>query len=157
MNNLRGNKNARLIALLIIIAMAAGLWYYGNKTDNKTVKTIAAVTSGVAAVATGLEVADKDFDLGKMWDSVKNGDNPKEALKKSLLARDKDGNLIRNPSVICDAQEKKYYNFNCKDFLTQEEAQKVHEACKAKTGKDNFRLDGDKDGEVCESLPKKKK
>ena len=57
----RGNKNTRLIVLLIIIAIAAGMWWYGDKNDDSTLKTGAAIVGGVAAIATGLEVADKDF------------------------------------------------------------------------------------------------
>ncbi len=140
----------RLIALLIIFALAAGLWYYGDKTNNKGAKIAAGVAGGVAAVATGLEVADKDFDLKKLWETG--------SLKESLLARDKDGNLITDPNKICEASEKGFYNYNCKDFLTQPEAQKVYETCKKRSGKEDvFGLDRDKDGLVCESLPKKKK
>ncbi len=38
---------------------------------------------------------------------------------------------------------------NCSDFRTQIQAQQVLNAF----GKDKYRLDGDKDGVVCESLP----
>ena len=158
MKNVRGNKTVRLITLLIIIALAAGLWYYGDKNDSTGAKIAAGVAGGAALVATGLEVNDTDFDLGKLWESVKNGDNPKEAMKKSLLARDADGNLVTDPNKICEAAEKDFYNYNCKDFMTQEEAQKVYETCNQRSGKgDVFGLDRDKDGLVCESLPKKKK
>lgn len=136
----RGNKNTRLVVLLIIIAIAAGMWYYGNKTDNKTLKTGAAVVGGVAGLATGLEVADTDFDLKTLWETG--------SLKESLLERDTDGNLL-NTQRICDAQSEGYYDYNCDDFATQGEAQKVYEQC----GTDVSRLDGDKDGIVCESLP----
>ncbi len=149
MKNIRGNKNVRLITLLIIIAMAAGLWYWGDKNGSTGAKIAAGVAGGVALVATGLEINDTDFDLKKLYETG--------SFKESLLARDKDGNLTTNPNVFCEAQEKNFYNFNCKDFLTQGEAQKIYETCKTKTGKDNFRLDGDKDGIVCESLPKTKK
>lgn len=149
LNKIRGNKNVRLIALLIIIAMAAGLWYYADKNDSKVGKVIAGVAGTTALVATGLEVADKDFDLKKLWETG--------SLKKSLLARDENGNLTTDPSVFCQAQEKGYYNYNCKDFLTQDEAQKIYEACKKEGEGDTFGLDRDKDGLVCESLPKNKK
>lgn len=137
----RGNKNVRLVVLLIIIAIAAGMWYYGEKTDNNTLKTGAAVVGGVAGLATGLEIADKDFDLQTLWETG--------SLKESLLERDADGNLL-NTQLICDAQEAEYYDYNCDDFLTQPEAQAVYERC----GTDVNRLDGDNDGIVCESLPK---
>ena len=139
---MRSSKNTRLIVLLIIITIAAGMWYYGNKTDNKTLKTGAAIVGGVAGVATGLEFAEKDFDLQKLFETG--------SLKESLLERDASGNLV-NIGMICDAQEADYYDYNCSDFLTQSEAQKIYEKC----GTDVNRLDGDKDGIVCESLPKK--
>jgi len=41
-------------------------------------------------------------------------------------------------------------DYNCADFKTQREAQKMFE----KDSKDIYRLDGDKDGVACESLPK---
>lgn len=42
--------------------------------------------------------------------------------------------------------------YNCSDFQTQAEAQKVFEACGG-TSNDVHRLDRDADGRVCESLP----
>ena len=139
---IRGSKNTRLIVLLIIIAIAAAMWYYGDKTNNKTLKTGGAIVGGVAGLATGLEVADKDFDLKKLWETG--------SLKESLMKRDADGNLV-NIGMICDAQKEGFYNYNCSDFKTQGEAQEVFEAC---GGEDVYGLDRDKDGLVCESLPK---
>lgn len=141
---MRGNKIVRLITLLLVVAIAAGLWYYGDKNDNTGAKTAAIVAGGAALVGTGLEVADKDFDLKKLWETG--------SLKKSLMARDKDGNLL-HMNEICDAEDKGFYNYNCKDFLTQQEAQEVFDHC---GGKDVYGLDRDKDGIVCEALPKKK-
>ncbi|MCI5050912.1 MAG: excalibur calcium-binding domain-containing protein [Candidatus Pacebacteria bacterium] len=136
----RGNKNVRLVVLLIIIAIAAGMWYYGHKTENRTVQTGAAVVGGVAGLATGLEIADTDFDLQTLFETG--------SLKEALLERDADGNLI-NTQRICDAQAEGYYDYNCDDFQTQEEAQRVYAQCDT----DISRLDGDNDGIVCESLP----
>ena len=136
----RGNKNTRLILLVIIIAIAAGMWWYGDATGNKTLQTGAAVVGGVAGLATGLEIADKDFDLQTLWETG--------SLKESLLERDADGNLL-NIGMLCDATAEGYYDYNCDDFLTQPEAQRVYEQC----GTDVNRLDGDNDGIVCESLP----
>ncbi len=139
---IRGSKNTRLVVLLIIIAIAAGMWYYGNKTDNKTLKTGAAIIGGVAGLATGLEVADKDYDLKTLFETG--------SFKKAFIERDADGNLL-NIGLICDAKDKDYYNYNCSDFEYQEDAQAVYEKC----GNDINRLDGDKDGIVCEALPEK--
>jgi hypothetical protein len=136
----RGNKKVRLVVLLVIIAITAGMYWYGDKTDNKTLKTGAIVAGGLAGLATGLEVADKDFNLKKLWETG--------SLKESLMQRDADGNLT-NIGMICDAQAEGYYNYNCDDFETQFEAQVIYDQC----GTDINRLDGDKDGIVCEALP----
>jgi len=146
---IRGNKNVRLGVLILIIILAAGLWYVGDKNDNKYAKIAAGVAGGVAVVATGLEINDTDFDLKKLWETG--------SLKESLLARDKDGNLTTNPNVFCKSQEEKFYNFNCKDFLTQSEAQNIYEVCKGDKEGDIFGLDGNNNGIVCEALPKNKK
>ena len=138
---MRSSKNTRLIVLLVIFVVAAGMWWYGDKTDNQTLKTGGAVVGGVAGLATGLEVADTDFDLKTLFETG--------SLKESLMERDADGNLV-NLGMICDAQAEGYYDYNCDDFETQAEAQAVYEKC----GTDINRLDGDKDGIVCEALPK---
>jgi len=43
--------------------------------------------------------------------------------------------------------------YNCSDFRTQREAQACFDHCRKVTGTDVHRLDRDKDGVVCESLP----
>jgi hypothetical protein len=137
----RGNKNTRLVVILIIFAIAAGMYWYGNKTDNTILKTGGAIVGGVAGIGAGLEIADKDYDLQKLWETG--------SLQESLLERDADGNLV-NTQMICDAQTEGFYDYNCDDFKTQKEAQEIYEKC----GTDINRLDGDKDGIVCEHLPK---
>ncbi len=42
---------------------------------------------------------------------------------------------------------------NCSDFSTHNEAQACYESCLSSVGTDVHRLDRDKDGEACESLP----
>ncbi len=49
--------------------------------------------------------------------------------------------------VICS-----HNAYNCSDFSTHAEAQRVFEACGG-VGSDIHRLDGNKDGAACESLP----
>ena len=136
-DEMRGNKNVRLVSILLLILLLAAVWYF---SDNKVVKNTALVAGGIAVTAGALEVADTDFDLKTLFETG--------SLKESLLSRDEDGNLL-NVGRICDAQEADYYDYNCSDFLTQSEAQKVYEQC----GTDVSRLDGDKDGIVCEALP----
>jgi len=155
MKNIRGNKTVRLITLLIIIALAALLWYYGDKNNSTGAKVAAGIAGGAALVATGFELNDTDFDLGKVKEGIQNGKSVQDAFKDALLARDENGNLITNPNVFCEAAEKDFYNYNCKDFVTQEEAQKIYETCNERSGKEDvFGLDRDKDGLVCEALPK---
>lgn len=50
-------------------------------------------------------------------------------------------------STICDSN-----SYNCSDFKTQAEAQRIFESCGG-VSNDIHRLDGNKDGEACESLP----
>ena len=137
MNDMRGNKNVRLVLLLVIIAGAAALWYF---SDSKAAKTAAVVAGGVAVVATGLEVADTDLDLKTLFETG--------SIKESLLERDENGN-IKDIARICEAQAQDYYDYNCSDFETQAEAQAVYDQCDT----DINRLDGDNDGIVCEALP----
>lgn len=55
------------------------------------------------------------------------------------------------PSIsTCECESNKY---NCPDFKTHAEAQAVYECCLKKVGTDVHRLDQDKDGLACESLP----
>lgn len=46
-----------------------------------------------------------------------------------------------------------YDAYNCDDFSTQSEAQACYDYCFEQVGTDVHRLDGDDDGEACESLP----
>lgn len=50
-------------------------------------------------------------------------------------------------NTICDSNA-----YNCSDFKTRAEAQRVFESCGG-VSNDIHRLDGNKDGEACESLP----
>lgn len=136
MNKLRGNKNVRLLVLFVLIVACVGIWYY---SDSKAAKTAAVVAGGVAAVGLGLEVADTDIDLGKWWETG--------SLSEAVLPRDENGNVLIGE--VCDAKSEGFYDYNCDDFATQEEAQAVYNQC----GDDVSRLDGDKDGIVCEALP----
>ena len=54
------------------------------------------------------------------------------------------------PSAPCNCTGP---DLNCSDFATHAEAQACYEYCKSQGYGDVFRLDGDKDGIACESLP----
>lgn len=52
------------------------------------------------------------------------------------------------PACSCSSN-----SFNCSDFSTHRQAQSLYECCLSSVGYDVHRLDGDSDGEACESLP----
>jgi hypothetical protein len=69
------------------------------------------------------------------------------SVSESRVLRDEKGNIKLD--AMCDQP-----TYNCDDFATQQEAQEVYNHCKYGSNNDPHRLDGDKDGIACESLPK---
>lgn len=64
-----------------------------------------------------------------------------------------DNNVILDPDLGSSSEYTCSYNaYNCSDFATHREAQKVYEACGG-VNNDVHRLDRDKDGSACETLP----
>ena len=63
-------------------------------------------------------------------------------------------NLKRGQPVAsgsgCDCSGNRY---NCSDFKTQAQTQECYDYCREVKGRDAHKLDQDKDGRVCESLP----
>jgi hypothetical protein len=68
--------------------------------------------------------------------------------KIEQLKRDAQGKFLPEN---CDKNQ-----YNCEDFKYQDDAQEVYNNCGG-TGHDINRLDGNKDGVACESLPKRNK
>lgn len=104
------------------------------------------VLGGVIVIlltALGLETTNTDFDLGKLLSG--------EGAKASKVFRDKEGNVVSESSPNAKLED----DYNCSDFSTQNEAQKFFDA-KGGVAKDINRLDGDKDGVPCTSLPKER-
>jgi hypothetical protein len=96
--------------------------------------------------AFGLEASNNDFDMGKLMKG--------EGLQNSKVARDASGNVMRDSTGKVVTNGGKYTNeYNCDDFKTQEDAQTFFRNAGG-TSKDTNKLDGDKDGVACESLPK---
>lgn len=89
----------------------------------------------------GLETTNTDFDLGKLLSG--------EGVKASKVFRDKEGNVVEENSPNAKLEDE----YNCSDFATQKEVQRFFDA-KGGVAKDVNRLDGDKDGVPCVSLPK---
>lgn len=133
----------------------------GGDPNRKNAKSILAVIAVVLLGALGLEITNNDFDLGTLLSTG--------SPEKSRVERDAGGNLQRSDTgqvvtaILRDLQGNqvpegtagaKYTNqYNCEDFKTQSEAQIFYDNAGGLQG-DTNRLDGDKDGIACESLPK---
>lgn len=130
---------------------------YSGSKSRKVNKGLLGVAIIILLGALGLELGNTDFDLGSIFSG--------NSVSDSQIRRDKDGNLQQNSEgdfitkIMRDkegnvvASGGKYTDeYNCSDFETQSEAQRFF----AKAGgpsKDTNNLDGDNDGQACESLP----
>lgn len=129
----RRSKKVRLVLIVTLLIIVAIIAYFFEKT--RLIMIGAAV---VLLAALGLEVSNTDFDMGKLMETG--------SFSESRIERDEKGNLIMG-SMCGDAV------YNCDDFRSQEEAQETYDYCNFGEGNDPHRLDGDKDGIACESLP----
>lgn len=140
---LRGNKKFRLAVILVLMVIVAILFFVWKQAR------IALVIAFVALLgALGLEVSNNDWDLGKLMET--------KSLQESKVSRDESGNILFDKfgEITTDTVKgKKADDYNCDDFETQPEAQAFFEKVGG-VGNDVNRLDGNKDGEACESLPK---
>lgn len=100
----------------------------------------------VLLAALGLESTNNDWDLGKIMSGESWADSKVERDDKGDVMRDKEGNIVTSGG-------KKTDEYNCDDFETQAAAQKFFDNAGGVSGDVN-RLDGNKDGVPCESLPK---
>lgn len=75
-----------------------------------------------------------------LWGKCKDSPSPSPSIEPSTIND-------QQSDIICSTN-----TYNCSDFKTQTEAQSAFEACGG-VANDVHRLDSDKDGKVCESLP----
>lgn len=134
LSQLRRSSNARLIVMVVLIIVLAICYFVFEKFRLWILGLMALLLVGV-----GLEVADTDVDLGKL---VETG-----SVSESLVTKTDSGTWLINE---CGKRD----NFNCDNFAYQEEAQTLFEECGGLEN-DVHRLDGDKDGVVCEGLKKR--
>lgn len=140
---LRGSKNFRLGVILFLMLVVAIMFYFWAKMRIFLVGIFI-----MLLVALGLESSNHDWDLGKLW-QTKSFDQSKVVRDESgNILFDKEGNITTNSDL-----GKKADDYNCSDFETQPQAQTFFQKVGG-TKNDLNRLDGDKDGEACESLPK---
>ena len=143
LKKIRYNRNFRLGLILVLMAIVAILFVLWEKAR------IALAIAFIALLAAlGLEVSQNDWDLGQLWQT--------KSFEESKITRDESGNILfdKMGNITTDGSiGKKADDYNCEDFATQPESQSFFEKVGG-AGNDINRLDGDKDGEACESLPK---
>jgi len=134
---------------------------FSGSKSRKTAKGIIGAVVVILLGALGLELFGTDIDLGNLLDSG--------SVSESVIERDEAGNLERTEegsfatrvrrdqegNVIADGEAGGKFTdeYNCDDFSTQPEAQTFFTNAGGPSS-DTNRLDGDNDGEACESLPK---
>ncbi len=148
---LRYNKKFRLWLIGILLIIVAILFIFFEK-----LRIFFAIALIALLTAFGLEIFENDWDIQKLWET--------KSFEESKVGRDEKGNIMLDETgkilfdklgnVTTDKTEGRGANeYNCDDFSTKLEAQTFFEKVGG-TGNDVNRLDGDKDGEACESLPK---
>lgn len=153
--NWRHSKKARLYiigGLLVLVAVLAfffeglRMWMLG--------------VGAVLLIALGLETTNTDIDLGTLVET--------RSVSDSMIERDAEGNLEAAAdggfltSILRDREgnevpegtpgAKRTDEYNCEDFSTRAEAQIFFDNAGGIAGDVN-RLDGNKDGVPCQSLP----
>lgn len=140
---MRGSRKFRLWLIGILIVIAAVLFFFFEK-----LRIVLAVAIIALLAAFGFEATQNDWDLGKLWET--------KSFEQSKVSRDESGNILfdKMGNMTTDSSKgKKADEYNCDDFSTKGEAQVFFDKVGG-TGNDINRLDGDKDGEACESLRK---
>lgn len=140
----RGSHKVRIWVIVGLMAIVAVLFVFFEKLR---IVLIAAFLVLLAAL--GLEVSQNDWDLGKLIQT--------HSVQESKVQRDEKGNVLFDKlgNITTDSSKgKKADEYNCADFTSQPEAQQFFVRVGG-TKNDVNRLDGNKDGEACESLPKK--
>lgn len=141
--NIRGNKKLRLGVIVFLMAVVTVMFIFWEKA-----RIALAIAFLMLLAALGMEVSNKDYDIGRL---IKT-----KSFEQSEVSRDASGNVlfdIFGNTTTDTAKGKGADDYNCADFRTQPEAQTFFEKVGG-LGNDLNRLDGDKDGVACESLPK---
>lgn len=139
---LRGNRKYRLWLIGLLLLVVALLFIFFEK-----IRIYLAIAFILLLTAFGLEVTQNDWDLGTLWET--------KSFEQSKIMRDTTGNILFDKfgEITTDSSKGKLADeYNCDDFSTQSEAQTFFEKVGG-VGNDINRLDGDKDGKACESLP----
>lgn len=133
---------------------------FSGSKKRKVGKGILGVIIVILLGALGLELSNNDWDLGSIFSGSSVSDSKVVRDEKGNVSYDEKGNVItrimRDKEGNEVASGGKYTDeYNCDDFTTQSEAQKFFTKAGG-TRADTNRLDGDKDSQACEDLPKGK-
>lgn len=131
----RKSKKVRLGILVGLIVLVGVIAFFSTKLRVWMIGIMILLFVGL-----GLEVSNTDYDLGKMVET--------KSISQSKVLRDKEGNVVTDAT-----QGKATDEYNCEDFNNQPQAQKFFERAGGLSN-DTNRLDGNKDGIACQSLPK---
>jgi hypothetical protein len=140
---LRGSKKFRLAVIALLMIIVGVLFFFYEKF-----RIWLGIVFVLLATAFGMEVANTDFDLQQL---IKT-----RSFEESKVERTVDGDILfdKAGNIVTDATKgKKADDYNCSDFASQPESQTFFDRVGG-AGNDINRLDGDKDGEPCESLPR---
>lgn len=134
-----------------------------SEGTKKTLKPVVGVIIALLLGAFGLTASNNDWNLNSIFSG--------QSVSDSKIRTDQKGNLIQNEAgefvtrvmrdklgnVVPTGQAGAKYTdeYNCDDFATQAEAQAFYDKAGGVKGDVN-RLDANKDGVPCESLPKGK-
>lgn len=142
----RYNRTVRTVVLVALLAILLVMYFVWGKMKGLLLGLIIVVT-----LALWIHIADYDLDLGTLFKTW--------SIEQSRVETKKWVKIIWSE---CNSN-----NYNCADFKTQPDAQEKYEYCADKIASDNigtdksavkkldiYGLDGDKDGIVCEALPK---
>ncbi len=150
---LRYNRKFRLWFIAALMAIVVILFIFFEK-----LRIILVVAFIALLAAFGLEASQNDWDLQKLWETKSFQQSEVARDEKGNINLDKAGNILFDKlgNVTADKSSgKKADEYNCDDFSTQPEAQRFFEKVGG-VGNDVNRLDGNKDGDACESLPKRR-
>ena len=146
---LRQSKNARMIFLGVLLLILIVLYFTWGKAKGVLIGLMVLV-----AIAMGIEATNYDIDLGKLFETGN--------VQESRVQHTKDGVKLYGSCIKGGADKT---DLNCANFKSQAEAQAKYDECGVQIEKNNtqvknaksldiYGLDGDKDGKVCEALPK---
>jgi hypothetical protein len=149
----RNTKSTRLWFLVLLVVVVIALYMLG------IIKKGFAIGLGILLLAAiGIQTFDYDLDLGTLWETG--------SIKESRVQHTQDGVVLKGDCVK-PAGKSAEFDLNCSNFKTQAEAQQKYDYCAEQIAENNsnldkakimsldvYGLDGNKNGIVCEALPK---